>query len=73
MPVAPDPSDMTPEERLAEVAAVLAQGVLHLRMPPTRADAGTEASHTFAQEEPSDSRRKRLDSGRETGPHVIGG
>ena len=31
-----DPANMTPEERVAEVAAILADGVLRLRRPVPR-------------------------------------
>ena len=54
-----DPGRMSPEERLAEVAAILARGVLRLH---TRAATGGEKS--------VDSGQKTLDSGRETSSHV---
>jgi len=53
---------MSPDERLAEVGAILARGVLRLH----RRAAG-------AQEESAESREKALDSGFETSPHVSEG
>ena len=54
-----DPARMSPDERLSEVAAILARGVLRLRW---RAAAAPEDS--------TESCRKSLASGRKTSPDV---
>jgi len=54
-----DPGRMTPEERLAEVASILARGILRLHM-----------RGALPAEKLSDSGRNKLDSGRETSPDV---
>jgi len=54
-----DPGRMTPEDRLAEIASILARGLLRLH---TR--------EALPAEKLSDSGRNELDSGRETSPHV---
>ena len=59
MRIAIDPSKMTPEERMAEVAAILARGVLRLN---TRSATGGE--------KPAESGRKPLDSGGKMSPGV---
>jgi len=54
-----DPARMTSEERLAEIASILARGLLRLHM-----------RGALPAEKLSDSGRNKLDSGRETSPHV---
>jgi hypothetical protein len=54
-----DPAQMTPEERLAEIASILARGILRLH---TRG--------ALPAEKLSDSGRNRLDSGCKMSPHV---
>ncbi len=59
MPALEDPAAMAPAERLAEVSAILARGILRLH---SRAALPAENSHDSAQ--------SKLDSGPETGPHA---
>jgi len=54
-----DPAQMTPDERLAELAAILARGVLRLR---------TQAG--INPKESVESGQKPLDSGCRRSPHV---
>jgi len=58
-PTPHDPAEMSPDERLAEVAAILAQGVLRAH--------GRAAA---APEESAESCQKPLDSGRARAPYV---
>ena len=59
MPAPDDPAAMAPAERLAEVSAILARGILRLHR---RAALPAEDS--------PDSGRNKLDSGSETSPHM---
>ena len=59
MPAPDDPVALAPAERLAEVSAILARGILRLR---SRAALPAGDSR--------DSSRNELDSGHETSPHV---
>jgi hypothetical protein len=43
-----DPSDMTPEERRAEVAAILAAGFLRLNCRPAQPPAPRDETHGVA-------------------------
>ena len=56
MPGAVPPEDLTPPERLAEVAAILARGIIRQRLRGVLSV--------------SESLQIGLDSGRETSPHV---
>ena len=59
-----DPANMTPEERVAEVAAILAEGVLRLRRR-----AAVPAGNVSAVENPLESGEKGLEHVAETSPH----
>jgi hypothetical protein len=61
-PIPTDPAKISPHERLAELGAMLAQGVLRLHRRPAPAPG-----------EHAESRQKPLDSGREASPHVPAG
>lgn len=61
-----DPANMTPEERLAEVAAILAEGVLRLRR---RAAVPAVPGHVSAARNPQESGQHGLDDGAGTSPH----
>jgi hypothetical protein len=59
-----DPEEMSPEQRLAEVAAILAAG--YLRMRESRVPPAPDASEAPAStEKPLDSRRARRPCGDE--------
>jgi len=62
-----EPATMTPHQRLQEIAAILARGVLRLRQA-AQASAGSRPSRTV--ENLSNQRQHRLDAGRTTSPHV---
>jgi hypothetical protein len=61
-----DPSNMTPEERLVEVAAILAEGVLRLRR---RAAIPVVSGGVTALQNPLESGRNCLDECAETRLH----
>ena len=58
-----DPANMTPEERVAEVAAILAEGVLRLRR------RAAVRGNVSAVENPLESGEKGLEHVAETSPH----
>ena len=60
-------ADLTPDERLREVAAVLARGVLRLR-PTARASPGS--AEFRPPEKVSESRRNCLEGGAASRPHL---
>ena len=61
-----DPANMTPEERVAEVAAILAEGVLRLRR---RAAVPAVPGDVPAVKIPLESGQNGLDEGAETRLH----
>lgn len=62
-----EPATMTPHQRLQEIAAILARGVLRLRQAQT--PPGSRFSRT--PENPAKQRQNGLDEGAQTSPHVL--
>ena len=63
-----DPAAMTPSQRRREIAAILARGVLRLRLagqtcPGSRSPGAPEKASEFGQD--------GLDQGCQTSPHVL--
>ena len=63
MPAHVDPDDLTPEERLRELAVIFARGVRTLQRPRPKAPLAPS-------EESTESAENGLDSGRDVSPHV---
>jgi len=62
-----EPATMTPHQRLQEITAILARGVLRLRQAGQTC-LGSRSSRT--SENPANQRQNGLDVGRRTSPHV---
>ena len=66
-------ADLTPDERLCELAAILAAGILRLKTGPQLVATADVSAPDSVPEESSDSTQKRLDLSAPRSPHVLAG